>query len=642
MIHSIYQLVILCAAILLPFWSSISGHAQNPFVREVKDVPEAPLLTNVYSRDSQSLAGIWKSLVQPTDSPFAAMIPMVAEPTSLSDHREFSFENGLTLNVPGDWNTQDDRLFFYEGTVWYKKEFTHKTPPGKRTFLYFSAVNYHAEVYLNKKLVCAHRGGFTPFNCDVTETLKEKNELYVRVNNELGKTDIPSVYTDWLNYGGITRDVKLVDVPKSFIQNYHIQLARDQKNRISGWVQLAGAEAAKTVTLAIPELMIKRTIETGDKGYGAFEVPAKPILWSPESPKLYAVSLTTVTDQIEDRIGFRTISVRGNQIVLNGEPVFLKGISIHEEAPNGEGRAYSPEHAETLLGWARELGCNYVRLAHYTHNEHMLRAADRLGLMVWAEIPLWGGETDFSDPVVFERAQKQMTEMITRDRNRASIILWGLSNETRITDERNAFFTKFNDFVHQCDPTRPTTAALLFLPHDLMQNEYAQALEGQSTPEEWTVEIRDPLGNIVDVAGINQYIGWYYSGFAGLMSNVPSKHARKTMLDNMHRIRFKTGLNKPILISETGGGAKAGLHFDENKLATFSEELQALIYRRQLEMLEKQKNICGLSPWLLKDFRSAMRLYQGMQDYWNLKGLVADDGRKKMAFKVLQDYYKKK
>ncbi|MBC8341366.1 MAG: hypothetical protein H8E63_06860 [Proteobacteria bacterium] len=158
--------------------------------------------------------------------------------------------------------------------------------------------------------------------------------------------------------------------------------------------------------------------------------------------------------------------------------------------------------------------------------------------------------------------------------------------------------------------------------------------------EEWVLRIdEDPLAEIVDVPALNEYFGWYYSTPLAAMSPISTYTARKTVIENMHRVRFKTAFEKPLIISEMGAGAKYGKHASEDELAPFSEEYQAMVYREQLAMLEAQPQIRGLSPWILKDFRSPMRLYQGVQDYWNLKGLISDQGEKKLAFSVLRDHY---
>ena len=186
---------------------------------------------------------------------------------------------------------------------------------------------------------------------------------------------------------------------------------------------------------------------------------AKPQLWSPENPKRYQVEITLDNSTISDSIGFRMIETRGKQILLNGQPIFLKGISIHEEKPNGGGRANSTEDAHTLLSWAKELGCNFVRLAHYPHNEYMVREAERMGIMVWSEIPCYW-TIDWKNAKTFENAKQQLTDMIHRDHNRANVIIWSIANETPHSAERDAFLSRLAKHARSLDNTRLISMAM--------------------------------------------------------------------------------------------------------------------------------------------------------------------------------------
>jgi len=307
-------------------------------------------------------------------------------------------------------------------------------------------------------------------------------------------------------------------------------------------------------------------------------------------------------DRLEDEMGFRTIETRGTQILLNGQPIFLKGISVHAEAPYRTGRAFSEQDAEALLGWVHELGGNYVRLAHYPHSERMTRLADRMGILVWSEIPVYWA-CHFENLVVLSKAQSQLSEMIRRDRDKASVILWSVANETPATPARTAFLTTLVRDVHQLDPSRLVTAALLV------------RTEGN------TKIVDDPLGDVLDVLGTNEYIGWY-------------EHTASDADHTQWDIRFQ----KPLIMSEFGGGAKAGLHGDVS--TRWTEEFQANIYEHQFVMLNQIPQLRGMSPWLLMDFRSPLRLLPEIQDYYNRKGLVSQDGHKKKAFFVLQKAYK--
>jgi beta-glucuronidase len=607
--------------------------------------PPDPLVANVPGRRVTSLNGTWKALVDPNRaglSPITiGMIPRNVRPESTSDLVEFSFDDGLVLRVPGDWNTQDDRLLFYRGLVWYQREFEHARRPGRRVYLHFGAANYRSSVFLNGRRIGGHVGGFTPFNLDVTGALRDgSNLLVVAVDNEAGPHDVPTPLTDWWNYGGITRDVSLVDLPETFIRSYHVQLAPGEPDRIRGWIALDGPDAAQELTLSIPELAVQAELHSDRAGRAEIDVSARPEPWSPGSPRLYRVEIRSETDAVAEQIGFRTFQAVGKELLLNGRPVFLRGVSLHEEAPFGGGRISTREDAEILLGWARELGANFVRLAHYPHDESLVRAADRMGLLVWSEIPVYWNVA-FGEPRTLVQTRQQLSEMIERDRNRASVALWSIANETPISEERNAFMRSLADHARILDPTRPVTAALLtgvaeFVP--LLARNALPASLGAS-PELWAMRVDDPLGEIVDVPAVNQYFGWYYAAALGKGTPLSMRSARRIVLDNLDRLRIQLEVDKPVIVSEFGAGAKQGFHAPEEELAVFSEEYQALVYRRQLEMLAKQPDVRGISPWVLKDFRSPMRMLQGVQDYRNLKGLVSDDGRRKLAFDVLRAHY---
>ena len=326
--------------------------------------------------------------------------------------------------------------------------------------MYFGAANYFTRAYLNGQELGEHEGGFTPFNYEVTDKIRDgDNFIVAEVNNARRRDGVPSVNSDWWNYGGLTRDVMLVEVPETFVQDYFVQLAKGSSSEISGWVQLSGATSAQKVAIEIPEAAIKQTLTTDAAGRAEFRFPAKLELWSPATPKLYDVVLSSGADTVRDSIGFRTIETRGTQILLNGKPIFLRGISLHEEAPMRGGRAFSQQDAQTLLGWAKELGCNFVRLTHYPHSENMTRLADRMGLMVWSEIPVYW-DIEWENPATLQNAENQLRDMIARDHNRAAVIFWSLSNETPVKPARLTFLRQLADSARQQDSTRLITSAL--------------------------------------------------------------------------------------------------------------------------------------------------------------------------------------
>jgi beta-glucuronidase len=575
------------------------------------------LLVDADHRSSISLDGDWHAIVDPYDNGYYdfRMQPRSDgyyrnEKTGASDKLlEYDFAKSAPLKVPGDWNSQRDTLFFYEGTVWYEKDFQYHRKPNTRTFLHVGSANYIAHVFVNGKKACDHEGGFTPFDCEVTGLLKDGgNFAVVYVNDQRKRDGVPTLNTDWWNYGGLTRDVSLIETPETFIDDYSLQLQKGDEATIAGWAHVVGAAAGTQVMVKIPELDLSQTATTDVQGYAAFSLKAPNLVrWSPENPKLYAVEFSAVADELRDEVGFRTIAVQGDNILLNGKPIFLRGVSIHAEAPYRSGRAWSEQDAETLLGWAKELGANFVRLAHYPHDERMTRLADRMGIMVWSEVPVYW-MIEWENPETLANATNQLQAMIRRDRDKASVILWSVANETPNTAPRLAFLKSLISAAHTEDPSRLVTAALLVT----------------TTPESAdgarTKIIDDPLGQYLDVLGCNEYIGWYEG---------PPELAGRT--------RWQSKYNKPLIMSELGAGAKAGLHGAPTE--RWTEEYQEAVYRQQIAMLKQIPFLRGLTPWILMDFRSPRRELPGIQDFYNRKGLISNEGQKKKAFFVLQEYY---
>jgi len=575
-------------------------------------------MQNPDSRNGILLDGRWDTIIDPYENGFynhryeesEKGYFKNAKPANSSDLVEYDFARSPKLSVPGDWNTQDEKLFLYEGTIWYHRDFDVGKKTDQVYAVHFGAVNYHATVYVNGKKIDTHEGGFTPFQFDISEHVKSGlNSLVVKVDNHRERDQIPTVNTDWWNYGGITRSVRVLQYPKAHIQDYFVQLSKTEENVIEGWVKVENFNKenleSQKVDLRIPELNINQKLSINKNGEAKFEIAAKPTLWDIEAPKLYAVDIQFMQDVVRDKIGFRTVQVQGENILLNGKSVFLRGISIHEESPLHLGRAWSEEDARILLTWAKDLGCNFVRLAHYPHNEAMVRIADQMGLLVWSEIPVYWTVL-FNNPMVYTKAETQLEEMISRDKNRAAVVMWSMANETPNSAARLKFISQLAQKARELDPTRLITAAL-----------------DTQSEEDGTTVIDDPLSAVVDVIGVNNYCGWYVA--------TPGSCAS---------LKWLSRYRKPVIMSEFGADALQGLHGD--KAQRWTEEYQADVYVNNLLMIDKMPFLRGLSPWILKDFRSPRRPLPSVQDFWNRKGLISDKGLKKKSWFILRDYYVKK
>jgi beta-glucuronidase len=591
---------------------SIAAVLAAPLFSQSPAAPTAPpttLLVALDRRPALSLNGDWHFILDPYLN--GTNNYPKDESSTTNPRLEYDFAKTPTLKVPGDWNTQLPTLLNYEGPLWYERHFTYQPQLGTHAFLHIGAANYRSRAYINGQLVCTHEGGFTPFDCDITTPVKPgENSVVLFVDSTRLADGVPTLKTDWYNYGGLTRDVSIVTVPQTYIDDFDLHLDRSTRTKIEGYVHLIDASPNTTVALDIPEIKLHTTATTDADGRAAISLPAPNLsLWSPDSPKLYKVKLTAGTsaqaDTLTDLIGFRTIEASSSHILLNGKPIALNGICIHAEAPLRSGRVNNDQDVTTLFSWVKQLNANYVRLAHYPHDERMTRAADRLGILVWSEVPVYWAE-HFDDESVYQKSQQQLGDMIRRDRDKASVILWSIANETPNNPTRTAFLTRSAAFVHQQDPSRLVTAALLV------------RSEGN------TRIIDDSLGKSLDVIGFNEYIGWYDKDAVAADTTV-----WKTAPDLA---------DKPLIVSEFGGGAKAGLHGTDTE--RWTEEYQANIYRHQIPMLHNIPNLRGDSAWILMDFRSPMRVLPGIQDGFNRKGLLSNQGQKKASFFVLQKAYK--
>ena len=567
------------------------------------------LLTHVLDRERTSLDGSWRAILDPYDTGYVSILGTRNDrgyfrdfsPRSPSDRVEYDFDTSLELEVPGDWNTQHPELHFYEGTVWYRRhvDVTGGALERGRTFLNVGAANHTTRVFLDGEELATHVGGFGPFAVEVTGKLGPgRHSLVLQVNNRREPERIPAMRTDWWNFGGITRSVDLVHVPETFLRDAWITMTPD--GRLVGGATVDGDSAA-TVTVEIPDAGVTATVVDGRVEVAADEAAGLE-RWRPGAPRHHTVRWTCGSDVLVDEVGFRTIETSGNRILVNGEETYLRGISLHAEGPTGGRRAHGPDDASTLLDWAGELGCNFVRLAHYQHDEHMVREADRRGLLVWAELPVYWGIA-FANDTVLANALDQTDELVVRDRGYAGVILWSVANETLPGPDRTAFLTALVGRARELDPTRLTTAALLTLPSG-----------------DTHIHVDDPLGAVVDVLAVNQYYGWYY----GSVAELPE-------------LSYTTEFGKPIVFSELGAGSKAGRHGDPAEVWT--EEHQAAVYGAQIAMIRRQPDCVGMSPWILKDFRTPMRALPGIQDGYNRKGLVSEEGERKLAFDVLRSYY---
>lgn len=575
--------------------------------------PLKTLLVDVDHRASTSLNGDWHYIV---DMPGRGLYSaggkindngygLNVKPSMTVGGRvqEYDFSTAPTLKVPGDWNTQEPTLFRYEGIVWYQRDFPFQPRAGMRTFLHVGAANYRSYVWVNGKRICDHEGGYTPYDCEVTGTAHAGNNFVVIAVDSARIADgIPGLDVDWYNYGGLTRDVSLVEVPKAFIDDFDIHLKKGTTDTLSGYVHVEGGMAGSKVTVGVPEAELAASVTTDATGRAPFEMKAATLaLWSPGAPKLYKVELTAGTDALTDDVGFRDIRVEGTRILLNGKAVFLQGANAHAEAPIRGGRVTNQTDVDNIFGYLKDLDANFVRLCHYPQDERMERTADRRGIMVWSEIPIWQHIT-YEKPEVYAKAVAMLGEMIRRDRNKASVILWSVSNETPDNPVRTKFLTNLANEARHMDDTRLITSALL-----------------QPKTVDGIVKQNDPFTAALDVIGQNEYVGWY-----------------SYRAEEADALRWELP-QKPVIMSEFGAEAKFGHHGGKDE--RWTEEQQVNFFEHNFVMLSHIPQVRGFAPWVLADFRSPTRNIPGLQDGFNRKGLVSDKGEKKPAFYVVKKIY---
>ncbi len=575
-------------------------------------------LLNIAGRSSESLNGLWNFGIDWYDTCRRArwFKEVVTDPQGIPLPCDWDWESWERILVPSCWNLQKEELRYFEGSGIYTRTFRYRPhEKDERVFLHFEGANYRTTVFLNGNHLGTHDGGSTPFSMEITEEVQELNRLIVTIEAYRRPDRVPMDNTDWFNYGGLYRDVLLLRLPPVFIKDWFLRLVPDGTfSSILLDVEVDRASISKPV----PDMEVRLQIMNLGvdvicplrEGRGQLMVRAKPSLWSPEQPFLYNVSLSLISkssekkipdviDQVQDRVGFREVRVEGQKILLNGNPMFLKGISVHEDHLL-LGKTTNEEIIRATIQDLKALHGNYLRLSHYPHDARFARIADEEGVLLWEEIPVYWAIA-FTNPDTYADAENQLSELVQRDRNRASVIIWSVGNENADTDSRFSFMARLVEKARVLDGTRPVSAACLI-------NTTKLAIE-------------DRLAEVLDIIGVNEYYGWYDPDF-----------------EKLHQILENSNPRKPVILCEFGGGARAGHRGTEEDL--FSEDRQEWIYKRQLDLISSCPYIQGMSPWILYDFRCPRRLNR-YQELFNRKGLIDSDRKtKKRAFCLLSTFYR--
>ena len=551
------------------------------------------------SRKKESLNGLWHYAVDQYDTCIRQhwFAERYTDQNGFTMPVDYSFDEWPTMQLPCCWNTQSEKFELYDGSMVFTRKFRYEAQNKEKVLLKIGAANYICRVFLNQEYLGMHRGGSTPAYFDVTGLLQAENRIIIQADSTRRPEQVPTENTDWFNYGGVYRDIELIRLPETYITRFRFALVSDGAfNKIKVRVRLS--EPVNTAAqLRIDELGLCAEIPVTE-GAGEAVLEAHPVLWCPENPKLYTVSLSCAGDEVSDEVGFREIRVQGHDILLNGKSIFLRGISAHEESvPNG--KALTDEERLENIRLAKEMGCNLMRAARNPHDERMARLADREGILLWEEIPVYWA-IRFTREKTYADARNQLLELIERDWNRASVIIWSVGNENADSDERLAFMKNLADTAHAADENRLVSAACLV---SFREN-----------------AIADRLAEHLDVIGLNEYFGWYTPDFRLLPQ----------LFENSHP-------TKPVIVTELGADALPGHHGTITDKGT--EECQVYVYEKQVETLRGIDYVRGMTPWILYDFRCPRRT-SVIQGYYNRKGLLNPEKTyKKPAFYVLQRYY---
>jgi beta-galactosidase/beta-glucuronidase len=535
------------------------------------------------------------------------------------------------IQVPGSFDQALRNDVLYQGKAWYRTWFEVAPATAARVLLRFDGVAIRSKVWVNGALAGEHLFPYTGFTLDVTALVRTgANRLVLLADNQLLKDAIPDTNcTGWWNYGGINRGVWLETVPEVYATDL---AATTKRNAAGGWdleigatLRNAGAAArgaTPTALMAVLSDARGRTVWTKDwmemSAPGVATTSAGGVVrdvdaWSPQRPALYRLTLTVGTEgshfETTAPVGFRQIEVKGTKILLNGEPVFFKGVNYHEMYP-GAGMTLTREQVRRDLLDMKALGANFVRLAHYQHDRQVYELADELGLMVWSEIPAWQthAETLGSDAVWEAYGAPQLKETIAQRRMHPSVVVWSVGNEFPSDREPVAkYVARATALVRELDPTRLVTFA--------------------SDRRE-----KDISFDSVDFIAINEYFGWYYGAigdFAGV-------------LDKMHQ----QWPGKPIIVSEFGSESILGWQnaAPKDSAMDYSEDYHIKLVGTHLGYIfdpARSGYMSGALLWVYADFPNPSAFQRSpahppVAAYLNLKGLVTEDRRHKRVWAVVQ------
>ncbi|MHA1843878.1 MAG: beta-glucuronidase [Promethearchaeota archaeon] len=530
-------------------------------------------------------------------------------------------ENTEPIAVPGSWNDQFSNYRDFMGPAWYQIKFDMPWAwlNGNHVFLRFGSVNYLVDVWLNGEKIGAHEGGHLPFEFDITAKIKQADNLLVlRVDNTLSRTQVPpggvrqnypGTNYDFFPFCGIQRPVILYCVPEGGIKDIFIIPSIENNTgivNVSMETLEEGFNEARFILTGFEMEITEKVSMEGTRAKAFIKVPNAKF-WSPETPHLYSLrgellKREKIWDSCSLNVGIRTFEVKGDKLLLNGKPIYLKGFGRHEDFPV-MGRGFlAPLIIKdySLMKW---IGANSFRTSHYPYSEQMMDLADKLGFLVIDETPAVG--LTFEKNVIDKHLSlclHYVEELVKRDRNHPSVIMWSLANEPNRSTKAKEFFKTLHDKVKQLDPTRPVTIVSMFG-------------KGEKAFE------------FCEVVCMNRYNGWYTQpGQIDEGINYLSSE-----LDEIYE-KYK----KPVILSEFGADTIPGYHSQPPEM--FTEEYQVEFLKKYIKLIRKKPYIQGEHIWNLTDFKTP----QGIMRVggFNYKGVFTRDRQPKLAAHFLRKTWK--
>jgi beta-galactosidase len=584
----------------------------------------SPMIAVAIQSERRKISKGWQYLENPVDNPKAAL----------------KSSGWKAIDLPHTWNADDstDVITGYrrDGS-WYFKTIDLNLEETKRYFLHFEAAQMRADVFVNGKKSGEHIGGYTSFDIEFTDQAKDGvNEIWVRVDNRVNFDIVPSQKADFFQYGGLTRDVWVQTRPENFLKQVRVNTPKVSKD--SATVRLNPIVKGRN---GFEPAGFRHTIIAPDgavaaSGEGPEFTLESPALWSPESPKLYRLKSEMldgqgeVLDTFEDTFGLRWFEFKANgPFFLNGERYLLRGTHLHE-GHAGVGSALSDEQRIKDLTMIKELGANFVRLGHYSHDPVIYDTADKLGIILYDEVP-WnrggvGGAT------WRENTQNMTRAMIEQNYNRASLFLWSLGNE----------MYWLPDVEGGGDKTR--VAEELQLLHDI-----AKELD----PGRLTTIRKFPEGaNIVDVYSPSIWAGWYGGGYVQYHDAIKAARAEHPYLLHMeyggssHVGRFREdpfgryGTSDPESLGSVAEAVNQTGVTSVAKSKVWDMSYMIDLFDWYLRISETDPDFAGSAQWAFKDFGTPIRPENPLP-FVNMKGLVQRDGVKKDVYHVFASYWRK-